>query len=115
MRYLRLKNKKQFAKILKTGKRAYSETVTMVYLPDTECKMAVCVGKKYGKSVQRNRIKRLLREAFMRYSCRISPCAVLLLPKVRDSYSLGEYVRDIGKICKREKLFHEDSSEKGVS
>ena len=113
MRYRRLKSKKEFARILKAGKRAYSETVTMIYLPDTELKMAVCVGKKYGKSVQRNRVKRLLREAFARYAGRLSPCAVLLLPKVRETYAFGEFERDIGKICKREQLF-EDRIEKDL-
>ena len=107
MRYRRLKNKKDFVRILKAGKRAYSETVTMIYLPDAELKMAVCVGKKYGKSVVRNRIKRLLREAFARYANRLSPCAVLLLPKIRETYSFGEFERDIGKICKRERLLED--------
>ena len=58
MNYLRLKKKKDFSKIIKTGKRIYGGTVTAVYLPSDRLKMAVCVGKKYGKSVQRNRIKR---------------------------------------------------------
>ncbi len=107
MRYRRLKNKKEFARLLKQGKRAYSETVTVVYLPDAERKMAVCVGKKYGKSVVRNRIKRLLREAYGGYAQRLVPCAVLLMPKVRESYSFREFSRDLGKICKRERLFED--------
>ena len=64
MKYLRIKKKKEFSKILKSGKRAHAEHLTIVYLPDKARKMAVCVGKKYGKSVVRNRIKRLLREAY---------------------------------------------------
>ena len=67
--------------------------------------MAVCVGKKYGKSVQRNRIKRLLRAAFDAKAEGItSPCAVLLIPKVREEYSYALFVRDIGKILKKERL-----------
>ncbi len=104
MRYRRLKNKKEFSKILKTGKRAYSETVTVVYMPSDEVKMAVCVGKKYGKSVQRNRIKRLMREAFSRFAAQLKPCSVLLLPKVREEYAFHAFERDLGKIFKREKL-----------
>ena len=103
--YLRVKKKKEFTRILKTGKRTYSETLTFVYIPSEETKMAVCVGKKYGKSVQRNRIKRLLRAAFDAQAGNItSPCAVLLIPKVREEYSYALFRRDIGKILKKERL-----------
>ena len=105
MRYLRLKKKKDIVKLLKTGKRAYAESLTMVYLPAKEVTMAVCVGKKYGKSVQRNRIKRLLRAAFSEHAVSISPPAqFLLLPKQAQEYSYSLFLRDIGKILKREHL-----------
>ena len=105
MRYLRLKKKKDIVKLLKTGKRAYAESITMVYLPAKEVSMAVCVGKKYGKSVQRNRIKRLLRAAFFEYADKlVSPVSVLLLPKQAEEYSFSLFVRDIGKILKKEHL-----------
>lgn len=105
MKYFRLKNAKEIAKVLKTGTRAYTGSLTLVYFPSERTKMAVCVGKKYGKSVTRNRIKRLLREAFSAYAEKIAPPACfLLIPKVADSYSLVFFKRDIEKILKREKL-----------
>ncbi len=104
MEYRRLKNKKRFSAILKNGKRAYSETLTLVYLPAKETAMAVCVGKKYGKSVQRNRIKRLLREAFRPFAAEMKPCEVLLIPRVADAYSFARFFRDVGKLLGREKL-----------
>lgn len=66
----------------------------------------MCVGKKYGKSVERNRIKRLLREAFAPYGKKIKPCSVLLIPKVQGDggYEFGRFSRDIGKIVEKEKL-----------
>ena len=105
MNYLRLKKKKEFTKILKSGKRAYSETLTIFYLPSSEVKMAVCVGKKYGKSVERNHIKRILREAFrLRVDTLSVPCSFLLIPKVADDYSFAAFHRDIGKILRKERL-----------
>ena len=105
MNYLRLKKKKEFTKILKSGKRAFSETLSIVYLPSPEVKMAVCVGKKYGKSVQRNRIKRILREAFRLCADEIQrPCSLLLIPKVAEEYSFAAFHRDIGKILRKERL-----------
>ena len=105
MKYLRLKKKKDFQKILKAGKRVHHGSITIVYLPSERAKMAVCVGKKYGKSVQRNRIKRLLRAAFSEYVGNISsPASFLLLPKQSDNYAFSLFARDIGKILKREHL-----------
>lgn len=105
MNYLRLKKKKDFSKILRSGKRAFSPTLTVSYLPSDRVKMAVCVGKKYGKSVARNRIKRLLREAFRAESGTISkPCSFLLIPKVAEKYSYAAFRKDIAGILKREKL-----------
>ena len=102
---LRIKKKKEFARILKNGKRVHAETLTLVYCADREKKMAVCVGKKYGKSVARNRIKRLLREAFRAESGTISkPCSFLLIPKVAEKYSYAAFRKDIAGILKREKL-----------
>ena len=104
MKVQRLKKKKDFTRVLKQGKRVYAETLTIVYLPAEESKMAVCVGKKYGKSVQRNRIKRLLREAFRVSPPLSAPCHLLLIPKVAEEYSFAAFKRDVSKIFKREKL-----------
>ena len=104
MKYLRLKKEKQITAVLRTGKRLHAETLTLVYFPAKELSMAVCVGKKHGKSVRRNHIKRLLREAF-RTAGDIRPCHVLLIPKVAESYTFAAFSRDISGILKKEKLF----------
>ncbi len=66
----------------------------------------MCVGKKHGKSVERNRIKRYLREAFAPFGKKIRPCSVLLIPKVQEDghYSVSLFARDLGKIFGKEKL-----------
>lgn len=112
MKYLRLKRKKDFTKIIKTGKRVYSGTLTVVYLSGNTVKMAVCVGKKYGKSVQRNRIKRLLREAFRICIAnkQVKSCSFLLIPRVEKEYSVFSFRQDLEKIFKREKLFETELS-----
>ena len=104
MRYLRLKKQKEITDLHRSGKRGYAATLTIVYRPSDNLKMAVCVGKKYGKSVRRNRIKRLLRAAFSQYVPYLSPCAFLLIPRVSEEYSFAAFQRDIGKILERERL-----------
>lgn len=93
--------------MFKSGKRAFSQTITLVYFPAKETHYAVCVGKKYGKSVERNRIKRLLREAFAEYGNQIKPCRALLIPKVGEAYEVAAFKRDLKKIFEREKLFED--------
>jgi len=102
MKYLRLKKRKDIEKIMKKGKRCFSRTVTIVYLPSEKLKMAVCVGKKHGKSVQRNHIKRLIREAFRLSIGENVKGSFLLLPKVGEEPSFHTYQRDIHAILKRE-------------
>ena len=104
-RCFRLKKNKEIEKVYRNGKRAFSQTITLVYFPAKETRVAVCVGKKYGKSVERNRIKRLLREAFAQFGKKIRPCCVLLIPKVADSYSLAGFARDLNAVFTKEKLF----------
>lgn len=104
MRCLRLKKQKEITNLHRSGKRVYAPTLTVVYRASDRLEMAVCVGKKYGKSVQRNRIKRLLRAAFSRYAPYLSPCSVLLIPHVSQSYTFAAFSRDVGKILEREHL-----------
>lgn len=110
MKILRIKKQKEFSKILRAGKRAHTEHLTVVWMPSERTRFAVCVGKKYGKSVVRNHIKRLLREAFRAHAHTIAkPCFIMLIPRVGKEYSYSAFEREIAKILKKEKLI-EDSS-----
>lgn len=68
-------------------------------------RMAISIGKKHGKSVQRNRVKRLLREAFRLTQGEMQGTySVLLLPKVSDKYDFHAFQTHLQWMIRKEKL-----------
>lgn len=61
-----IKENTEFQKVIKSGKWFGSECLVIYVLPNDkeENRIGVAVGKKAGKSVARNRIKRLIRETY---------------------------------------------------
>lgn len=105
MKYLRLKKQADFQKLFQKGKRAYSPSLTVLYRPSNRMRMGISIGKKHGKSVKRNRIKRLLREAFRAVEPQMQgQYSIVLVPKVRDEYSYREYKEQLLWIIQKEKL-----------
>ncbi len=105
MKYLKIKKQAEFSRLFQKGKRAFSPSLTVIYRPCERTSMGISVGKRHGKSVQRNRVKRLLREAFRHSLEKIEGnYAFILLPKAQEEYSLKAFERDLRWIIKKEKL-----------
>lgn len=66
MKYERLKKSWQFRKIYKEGDKYFSNLFILYVLPNNTRgnQLGLTVTKKVGISVQRNRIKRVIREVF---------------------------------------------------
>ena len=101
----RLKKEKDFNLVFKKGKRLFSSSLTLVYFASKETKAGFCVSKKHGKSVQRNRIKRLIREAFRAVNGEIKESyRIVLIPKVAEEYSFDTFKKHLQCMIQKEKL-----------
>ena len=105
MQYYRLKKQADFQRLFNKGKRAFTPVLTVLYRPSEKMVMGISIGKKHGKSVQRNRIKRLLREAFRAVQGEMKGTySIVLVPKVSEEYSVKEFERQLRCIIKKEKM-----------
>ena len=105
MEYLRVKKQADFQKLFSKGRRAFSPSLTMICMPSPQTRMGISVGKRHGKSVQRNRIKRLLRDAFRAELKEMKGTwTIVLVPKVRDEYELSTFRKHLKCMIKKEKL-----------
>ena len=62
----RLLKRGQFLKLSKQGKRVYTNSFIAIVLEGTaqESRIGITISKKVGNAVERNRIKRIIREYF---------------------------------------------------
>ena len=105
MRYFRLKKQSDFQKLFQKGKRADAPSLTLIYRPAEKMTMGISIGKKHGKSVVRNRVKRLLREAFRLSAEEMKgKYFIVLVPKVCEKYAFDTFKRHLLWIIKKENL-----------
>ena len=105
MKYYRLKKQADFQRLFQKGKRAFAPSLSVIYRPCEKMTMGISVGKKHGKSVQRNRIKRLLREAFRAVQGEMKGTySIVLIPKVCEEYSVNNFERQLRCMIQKEKM-----------
>ena len=106
----RLKKEKEFNLVFRTGKRLYSDSVSVLCIPYARLKAGFAVGKKHGGSVKRNRIKRLMRESFRSFIPEISGnYAFVFIPKIKEEYSLEKFRKDMGYIFRKGGFIKKDA------
>ena len=94
----RLKNKKDWDKVFKNGKRVYTSTFSLIYIENKEecLKVGFAVGKKHGGSVKRNRIKRLFRESFRTFIPQLKQnFFFVFIPKTDVEFNLETIKKDM--------------------
>ncbi len=98
----RLKKEKDFDLVFKKGKRVFSSNLTLIYIESKELKVGYAVGKKHGGSVQRNRIKRILRESFRSFMPVLRQnFFFVFIPKVEKEYTLNGFKKNMDYLFKK--------------
>ena len=99
----RLKRNKDFQFLFNRGSRKQTANLIMIYHRARGLKVGYSVSKKHGKSVIRNRIKRLLRASFNSLKKDIQPCYyIIFLPRVKESYSYSVFYKDMKYLLEKE-------------
>ena len=105
----RLKKEKDFNLVFKKGQRLFSHSLSLVYLPAETIKAGFAVSKKHGGSVQRNRIKRLLRESFRSFTPELGKnFFFVFIPKIKEEYTLEEFRKDMGYVLRKGGFLNEE-------
>lgn len=74
-----------------------------------EVKIGITVGKKHGNAVTRNRIKRLIRAAYIPLiKNTVKPVNIVFVPKVMDEYSYSDFLKSVESMLKKENLIDEN-------
>lgn len=100
----RLKGAKAFAKV-RAGRCSASNKLLVIYAGPNDLpysRLGLMVGRRHGDAVRRNRVKRLLREAF-RLEDEVIPAGydLICIPKPTLDPSLAEYRRAARSVAER--------------
>ena len=104
----RLKRNKDFQFLFNRGSRSQTPNLIVIYHKSRGFKVGYSVSKKHGKSVVRNRIKRLLRASFNALKKDIKPSYfIIFLPRVKDNYSYQTFYRDMKYLLEKEGIIND--------
>jgi ribonuclease P protein component len=80
-RTCRLTSRRQYVAVYEKGRRMASTSLVLFGLPNSrgECRLGITVTRKVGGAVQRNRIKRIMREVFRRHRESLAPSLDLVV------------------------------------
>lgn len=78
---MRLKSRREFQRVMKEGKRHVGRFLCIDSRPSSRSKLGISASSRYGSSPERNRFKRLVREAFRLSYASLPPRELNVVPR----------------------------------
>ena len=105
----KLRQRGQFDEARRDGVKEVGAFLLLVHLPSPRLECGVICSKKYSLlSVERNRARRLMWEAFRLLKPQIRPCRLVLIARSRLKKASGDQVREeVEKLLRRSGLLNE--------
>ena len=100
----RLRRRAEFKHVMDHGQRAGDQRLQIWALPNhrDHSRLGLIVGRRHGNAVRRNRIKRILREAFRRSRERLpSGLALACAPRAGARVELPEAIESLARVAER--------------
>lgn len=102
-----LRKNKDFQYVYRRGSSTSSKHMVLVSVPAKQLGVGFCVTKKVGNSVQRNRAKRVMREAFKTVYPKVLPAKMVFIARNGiNNATYWEIREEFKKLLKRAKLLH---------
>ena len=77
----RIRRRREFLRLQREGRRRHTAHLVLIHEPNSgpTSRLGVTVSKRIGNAVVRNRVKRLLREAFRHHRAKVQPTTDLVI------------------------------------
>ncbi|NLA11397.1 MAG: ribonuclease P protein component [Firmicutes bacterium] len=114
MQWGRLRKNWEFKRVYRRGKALVSTRIVLYFFPNRTAtsRVGFSISKKVGKSVQRNRIKRIYREALASLYAEIKPGydLVIVARKGAVGATFEQAREELYMLCRRGKLLQRSNS-----
>ncbi len=108
MRLKRLKKDYEFKRVYRHGRTVVSKNIVLYYCPNEMFinRLGFSISKRVGNSVQRNRVRRIYREAFYKLEehMLMGHDFVLVARKPAKDVSYNDACRELLSLCRKRKL-----------